>query len=191
MNGLYGFKAWYAARLALVRRVLVTQHVPPSAITLAGVVFGACAGAAIGYLRPGPLAGAAVAALLAARLACANLDGGVARESGRCTAFGSVLNELGDRGAELAALAGCLLVAAPAWLVVAAALAGTLPSWVALAGAAAGTRRVQGGPVGKTERCLLLTVLALTGWYVPVLAVFACGSALTALWRLRTLAVMA
>jgi CDP-diacylglycerol--glycerol-3-phosphate 3-phosphatidyltransferase len=190
MNGLYGFKAWYAARLAPVRRVLVTHRVPPSSITLAGVAFGAVAGAVIGYLHPGPLAGGAVAVLLAARLACANLDGGVARESGRCTAFGSVLNELGDRGAELAALVGCLLVC-PAWLVAAAALGGTLPSWVALAGAAAGTRRVQGGPVGKTERCLLLAFAALTGWYVPVLAVFGFGSALTAVWRLRTLAVAA
>jgi len=99
---------------------MVAYHIPPAAITLAGITFGAAAGAALGYLHPGPLAGAVVAALLALRLACANLDGGVARESGRCTVFGSVLNELGDRGAELAALAGCLLVA-PAWLVVTAA----------------------------------------------------------------------
>ena len=87
----------------------------------------------------------------------------------RATPFGSVLNEVGDRAAELAALAGCLAFA-PAALVLAAALAATLPSWVALAGAAAGLERIQGGPVGKTERCLLLALLAAVGCPVALLA---------------------
>jgi len=186
-GGLYGFKSWYAIRLAPVRRRLVAAHVPPSAITVAGIVFGGGAGLVLALLHPGPAAGAAVAALLAARLACANLDGGVARDAGRSTAFGSVLNEVGDRAAELAALAGCLAFA-PIPLVLAAALAATLPSWVALAGAAAGLGRVQGGPVGKTERCLLLALLAAIGFPVVILGVLAAGSALTALVRLLRLA---
>jgi len=128
-----------------------------------------------------------VAALLAARLACANLDGGVARDGGRATPLGSVLNEAGDRAAELAALAGCLAFA-PAALVLAAALAATLPSWVALAGAAAGLGRIQGGPVGKTERCLLLALLAAIGFPVVFLGVLAVGSAVTALVRILRLA---
>jgi CDP-diacylglycerol--glycerol-3-phosphate 3-phosphatidyltransferase len=77
-----------------------------------------------------------VRGLLAARLGCTDPDGGVARDGDRATPFGSVLNEAGDRAAELAALAGCLAFA-PVVLVLAAALAATLPSWVALAGAAA------------------------------------------------------
>jgi len=85
---------------------------------------------------------------------------------------------------------GCLAIA-PAWLVLAAALAATLPSWVALAGAAAGLGRVQGGPVGKTERCLLLTLLAGTGLGTAFLAIPAIGSALTAVVRLARLARLA
>ncbi len=97
-GGLYSFKSWYAGRLAPVRRCLVAANIPPAAVTMTGIVFGAGAGAgiALALLRPGPVTGTAVAAPLAARLACANLDSG------------SVLNELGDRAAELAALAGCL-----------------------------------------------------------------------------------
>jgi CDP-diacylglycerol---glycerol-3-phosphate 3-phosphatidyltransferase len=185
--GLYSFKPWYAGRLAPVRRWLVAASVPPAAITIAGILFGGAAGAALATLRPGPVIGLTVAALLALRLACANLDGGVARDAHRATPFGSVLNELGDRAAELAALAGCLAVAPPA-LVLAAALAATLPSWVALAGAAAGLGRIQGGPVGKTERCLLLVLIAGTGLSVVFLAVLAAGSAATALVRLARLA---
>jgi CDP-diacylglycerol--glycerol-3-phosphate 3-phosphatidyltransferase len=69
-------------------------------------------------------------------------------------------------------------------LVLAAALAATLPSWVALAGAAAGLPRVQGGPVGKTERCLLLALMAFFGFPVVLLTALAAGSALTAAVRL-------
>jgi CDP-diacylglycerol---glycerol-3-phosphate 3-phosphatidyltransferase len=186
-GGLYSFKYWYADRLAPVRQRLVAARVPPAAITVAGIGFGAGAGAALALLRFGPAAGLTVAVLLTARLACANLDGGVARDANRATRFGSVLNELGDRAAELAALAGCLAFA-PAALVLVAALAATLPSWVALAGAAAGMPRVQGGPVGKTERCLLLAVLAGTGLVTSCLCVLAAGSALTAAVRLGRLA---
>ena len=186
-GGRYSFKAGSAHRLAPVRRSLVAAKVPPAAITLTGIICGAGAGTALALLRPGPAAGVAVAALLAARLACANLDGGVARDGGRATSFGSVLNEVGDRAAELAALAGCLAFA-PSALVLAAALAATLPSWVALAGAAAGLDRIQGGPVGKTERCLLLALLAAIGFPVVILGVLAAGSAVTALVRLLRLA---
>jgi len=185
--GLYSLKPWYAGRLAPVRRRLIAASVPPAAITAAGILFGGGAGAALATLRPGLAAGLAVAALLALRLACANLDGGVARDSRRATPFGAVLNELGDRAAELAALAGCLAFASPA-LVLAAALAATLPSWVALAGAAAGLGRIQGGPVGKTERCLLLVLVAGTGLSAVFLTVLAAGSAATAVVRLARLA---
>ena len=184
MNGLYALKPWYAARLAGVRGALVVWRVTPNALTALGVGFGAAAGVALAYLAPGPGAALAVGALLAVRLACANLDGGVARQAGTQTRFGAVTNEMGDRAAEFAALAGCLALA-PTWLVAAAALAATLPSWVSLAGAAAGLPRLQGGPVGKTERCLALVAIAATGAAVPLLAAVAVGSLLTALERLR------
>jgi CDP-diacylglycerol--glycerol-3-phosphate 3-phosphatidyltransferase len=43
---------------------------------------------------------------------------------------------------------------------------------------------VQGGPIGKTERCALLVIAAGTGWYIPVLLVLAIGSVATAGFRL-------
>jgi phosphatidylglycerophosphate synthase len=182
--GLYALKPWYAGRLAGALGWLARRGTSPDAVSAAGVAAGAAAGAALAWLPgPGAFAGLAVAALLAARLACANLDGALARETGRTTRRGALLNEASDRAAELAAFAGCLALA-DAWLVAVAALAATLPSWVALAGAAAGAPRVQGGPVGKTERCLGLVVIAFTGWAVVVLALLAAGSAATAGARL-------
>ncbi|MGA4839416.1 CDP-alcohol phosphatidyltransferase family protein [Streptomyces sp. G45] len=179
--GLYALKPWYARRLSGVRGALARRAVSPDALTAAGVVCAAGAAAALAWL-PAPLAALPVALLLLARLACANLDGALARDTGRSTRRGALVNELGDRVADLAVLAGFLPLA-PLWLVAAAALAATLPSWVSLAGAAAGAPRLNGGPVGKTERCALVIVAAASGWAVPVLAVIAVGSALTAAVR--------
>lgn len=187
MNGLYALKPWYADRLSGVRGALARREVSPDTLTAAGVLCAAGAAASLAWL-PVPFAALPVAVLLAARLAFANLDGALARDTGRTTRRGSLLNELGDRAADLAMLAGFLTLA-PLWLVATAGLAATLPSWVSLAGAAAGAPRLNGGPVGKTERCALVVLAAASGWFVPVLAVIAAGSALTAglrlvrLWR--------
>jgi CDP-diacylglycerol--glycerol-3-phosphate 3-phosphatidyltransferase len=186
-RGLYALKPWYAGALSGVRRNLVEAGVSPNAVSVVGVGFGALAGAALAAVPSPPLAAVLVGVLLAARLAAANLDGALARESGRSTRWGAVCNELGDRAAELAVLAGCFALA-PGWLVVTAMLAASAPSWVALAGVAAGATRINGGPVGKTERCLLLVVLAaVPGYADAVLVVIAAGSALTAVLRLRAL----
>ncbi|MET7517500.1 CDP-alcohol phosphatidyltransferase family protein [Streptomyces sp. NPDC005480] len=181
MNGLYALKPWYADRLSGLRHALAARQVSPDALTAAGVGCAAGAATALAFL-PAPLAALPVAVLLAARLAFANLDGALARDTGRTTRRGALLNELGDRVADLLVIAGFLPLA-PLWLVAAAAFATTLPSWVSLAGAAAGAPRRNGGPVGKTERCLLAVVAAASGWAVPVLAVVAAGSAVTAVVR--------
>ncbi|WP_198961414.1 CDP-alcohol phosphatidyltransferase family protein [Pseudonocardia sp. MH-G8] len=186
-RGLYALKPWYADRLAGTRRHLAARGVPPGAVTAAGVGFGALAGLALATVPNPPMSAILVATLLALRLAAANLDGALARDTGTSTRWGAVVNEVGDRAAELAVLAGCLALA-PAWLVLLAMLCASAPSWVALAGAAAGAARVNGGPVGKTERCLLLVVLAALPAHAGVLlAVLAAGSSVTAGLRLRTL----
>jgi len=179
MDGLYALKPWYARRLRPVRTSLVARDVSPHVLTLAGVAAGCAAGAAFATGN-----GLLVPPLVAARLAFANLDGAVARESGRTTPWGSVVNECGDRLADAAMLAGAFALAPPP-LVLAALLAATLPSWVALAGAAAGAPRLNGGPVGKTERCLLVCVAALVpAATYPVLWAVVAGSLVTAAARL-------
>jgi CDP-diacylglycerol---glycerol-3-phosphate 3-phosphatidyltransferase len=179
----------------------VRHSISPNTISFCGVGFGALAGLSLATMSVGAVRGLVVAALLVARLGCANLDGSVAREleagrvgrghvgdgNGSARRFGGVVNELGDRCAELAALAGCAGAAVGGmpgwWLLGVTALACSAPSWVSLAGAAAGAPRVQGGPVGKTERCLLLVVIAAIGHVVPVLYVLGIGSGLTAVVR--------
>lgn len=183
MDGLYALKPWYTRRLAGVRGWLVTRDVSPTAVSLAGVAFACVAATVVAFAPHHALSALGAGGSLVCRLACANLDGGIARATGRVTARGSVVNELSDRVADIVVIIA-FLAHAPLWAVAVTALAATLPSWVSLTGAAAGTQRLQGGPMGKTERCLLYVVAVGTGYFVPVLAIVAAGSAVTAVVRL-------
>ena len=183
MNGLYALKPWYARRLSGVLELCETQNVTPTQLTWAGVGFGALAGTALASVPAGPSAAALVGSLLAARLACANLDGCLARRQQRSSEWGRVENELGDRLADYAAIAGLAVVAGPMWAI-AIAFAATLPSWVALAGQSPTMRRINGGPMGKTERCLVLVLVALLGPALILLALMLVGSLATAIVRL-------
>ncbi|MFG2196131.1 CDP-alcohol phosphatidyltransferase family protein [Streptomyces sp. NPDC048639] len=182
MNGLYALKPWFARRLAVLQRRLLRGGVSPDVVTFAGIL---CAGAAAISLAmlPATWAVLPVVVFLTARLACANLDGSIARETGKQTRLGSVLNEVGDRAADLVMILG-LLPHTSLPLVLGALLAGSAPSWISIAGAAAGVRRINGGPMGKTERCLVIAVAAATGWYAPAAVVLVVGSVLTAGLRL-------
>lgn len=182
MQGLYALKPWYAERLTVPRATLARRGVHPSTVSMAGVAAACGAAAALALLPSGVAAAAAVSALLAARLACANLDGGLAHATGRTTRRGALTNEISDRLADLVVLAA-LLAHTRAGLVALAALASTLPSWVALAVAAAGGTRRQGGPVGKVERCLVVAGTAAVGHATLAAGVLICGGVITALVR--------
>ncbi|OMC31831.1 CDP-alcohol phosphatidyltransferase [Mycobacterium sp. GA-1841] len=184
MQGLYALKPWYTRRLGGIVDAAVARGISPDVFTVAGVIAAAAAAVAVAY-GWWPL----VFVLLGARLAGANLDGAVARAREVSRPWGFVLNEIGDRTSDLLVFAGLTVWAARTggsviWVLV-AALAATLPTFASLAAAGAGATRRNGGPFGKTERCLAIVVAcalpALLGW---VCAVIVTGSALTMVTRL-------
>jgi CDP-diacylglycerol--glycerol-3-phosphate 3-phosphatidyltransferase len=70
--------------------------------------------------------------------------------------------------------------------VLVAALASTLPTFASLAAAAAGATRRNGGPLGKTERCLFTAVATAFPVILPVaLTQLVNGSLITTFLRLR------
>jgi CDP-diacylglycerol--glycerol-3-phosphate 3-phosphatidyltransferase len=189
MRGLYALKPWYARQLDGILRWAVARDVSPDVFTWLGVASAALAAVAIAV-------GAWPFALLflAGRLAGANLDGAVARARGVSRPWGFVVNELGDRAGDLlmfaglAVLLGRLQGGAGLVLVLVAALVATLPTFVSLAGAGAGASRINGGPFGKTERCLVVVVLAAAPGLSPILLPVMIGLSLaTAATRLREL----
>jgi CDP-diacylglycerol---glycerol-3-phosphate 3-phosphatidyltransferase len=193
MIGLYALKPWYTRRLTPILDAAVERQVSPDVFTAAGVVAAGAAGVTVA-LGWWPLA----ALLLALRLAGANLDGAVARARGVSRPWGFVVNEIGDRTSDLLTFAGLAVFAARqngpglhwlSWPVIqtlAAALAATLPTFASLAAAAAGATRRNGGPLGKTERCLFVVLATAFPVIMPVLLMqLVNGSLITTFLRLR------
>jgi CDP-diacylglycerol--glycerol-3-phosphate 3-phosphatidyltransferase len=193
MNGLYALKPWFTGRLTPILDAAVARRISPDVFTAAGVVAAAAAGVAIafGYW---PLA----ILFLVLRLAGANLDGAVARARGVSRPWGFVVNEIGDRSSDLLAFAGLAVWAAkqsgpglhwlswPVLQVLLAALAATLPTFASLAAAAAGATRRNGGPLGKTERCLFVALATAIPVIMPLLLMqIVNGSLITTVLRLR------
>lgn len=187
MTSLYALKYWYTRRLAFLVQASVRRGTSPDTWTAVGVL-AAVLGAGAVVMGWWPVA----FVLLAARLGGANLDGAVARARGVSRPFGFVLNEVGDRVSDLVIMAGLVGLAlrtqASTATVVAtlvAVTAATLPTFVSLAAAGAGAPRLNGGPFGKTERCLAAVVAAALPSYLAVVAwVVVVGSVLTAATRL-------
>jgi CDP-diacylglycerol--glycerol-3-phosphate 3-phosphatidyltransferase len=191
--GLYRLKPWYTRRLSFIVDHAVAHGISPDVYTVIGLAAGTGAGVAIAS-GSWPLA----AALLALRLAGANLDGAVARAARADRPWGFVVNEIGDRAADLAMFGGLTAWAAsqrfpavhgicvPVAAMLIAAAAATLPTFASLAvTAAGGGSRRNGGPFGKTERCVAAVVA--TAWpaaIVWVAALIIVGSVTTAAMRL-------
>lgn len=192
-TGLYALKPWFTRRLTVIVNAAVARQVSPDVFTIAGVVAAGAAGAAVAF-GCWPLA----AVFMVLRLAGANLDGAVARARGVSRPWGFVVNEIGDRAADLLAFAGLAVWAAqqrgpglnwlswPVFQVVVAALAATLPTFASLAAAGAGATRRNGGPLGKTERCLFVVLATAFPVIMPfLLGQLVNGSLITTVLRLR------
>ncbi|MEV3903124.1 CDP-alcohol phosphatidyltransferase family protein [Mycobacterium sp. NPDC050551] len=185
MQGLYALKPWYARQLRGTVGHAVVHRISPDVYTAVGVAAAACAAVAVanGWWP-------AALAFLAVRLAGANLDGAVARARGISAPWGFVVNELGDRASDVLMFAGLSVWAGangtPVAWVLTAALAATQPTFAALAGAGAGAARRNGGPFGKTERCLAVVIATALPQAIPhICVVVVAGSMLTASARLR------
>ena len=187
MASLYSLKYWYTRRLGVIIQASVRRGISPDVWTAIGVIAAAlgCGALVMGWWLLAFI-------LLAARLGGANLDGAVARARGVSRPFGFVLNEIGDRVSDLFIMAGLVGLAlrtgsstTTVYLTLVSLAAATLPTFISLAAAGAGAARLNGGPFGKTERCLAAVVAAALPQYLSIIAwVIIVGSAVTACVRL-------
>ena len=197
MSSLYSLKNWFTGLLAPVLKVAIRLGLSPDFFTVVGVAGATLA--AFGVLQYSALL---VALGCIVRLAGANLDGALARARGKESRHGFLKNEIGDRLADFTMLGSFALLpivdSDPALLqlVVFAVVVSSLPTMISLLGYAKGAPRLNGGPVGKTERCLIvvLTVLALQ-FYADgatvlrfAMWVLIIGAIATAFLRRRTIA---
>jgi CDP-diacylglycerol--glycerol-3-phosphate 3-phosphatidyltransferase len=160
--GLYAAKPWLQRRLGSLADRLAAADVHPDTLTAAAVGCALAGGTTLALCGERPWLAAMAAPLAAARIALNALDGMVAQRRGLARAWGKVLNEVGDRLADLAFLGGLALVpGVDLRAVTAATIAALLSSHLGVLAEAAGGRRLYGGVMGKADRMLWLALAAL------------------------------
>ncbi len=190
---LYTIKPRFQATLRTVAVWLVQRGVSADQLTAWGLGFAALAGTVIA------LAGTTrwlllVPPLLFARIACNALDGMVARGSGCARPWGTILNETGDRLADMLCFGGLILggLLPPTVAVMLLPLV-LFVSYLGVIGQAAGGTRRYEGPLGKADRmfvlglyCLLVPIAEGAGRFIGWMLL--AGLVLTAINRLRAMA---
>jgi CDP-diacylglycerol--glycerol-3-phosphate 3-phosphatidyltransferase len=192
---LYAVKPRFQVALRRVAARCVSGGVSADALTAAGLGAAAVAGVTIGVAgaHPGWWL-ALVPLLLFARLACNALDGMVARDAGTARPWGTVLNETGDRVADLLVCGGLVASGAlPPFAALALLPALLFVSYLGVIGQAAGGARCYAGPLGKADRMALVSLYCLAAPWLPLAGavcgwVLLAGLALTAVNRLRMIA---
>jgi CDP-diacylglycerol--glycerol-3-phosphate 3-phosphatidyltransferase len=193
MTGLYALKPTFQRSLAGVEGWLVARRVHPDVLTAAALGLSLIGGILLYAASAAPWLLLLVPVLALGRLALNALDGLVARRTGQARPWGEVLNELGDRLADVALLGGLALAPASDGRLGAVALVIVLlTSYLGLLGKAAGAAREYGGVMGKADRMLLLALAAplaaVAGrpdWLNAYLAVVLAGALVTLLQRGR------
>src|SRR5204862_6822688 len=128
---------------------------------VAGVAIGVAGARPAWWLAPVPL-------LLFARIACNALDGMVARDAGTARPWGIVLNETGDRVADLLVCGGLVASGAlPPFAALALLPALLFVSYLGVIGQAAGGARCYAGPLGKADRMALVGLYCLAAPWLP------------------------
>ncbi len=189
---LYATKGAINARLTPVVDRLARAGVSPDAVTLSAIPIAVAGGACLLASRAVPVTLLLVPVLVAARLVANLLDGNLARRTGRTHPRGELLNEVGDRVADVAFLAPVAWLPG-AWpeLVLLGVLLAVLASYVGITARAAGADRIYRGILSKPGRMVLLAVAAAVAFlqgpatiawaaFGPLLAI---GAALTLLER--------
>ncbi|HPC82356.1 MAG TPA: CDP-alcohol phosphatidyltransferase family protein [Thermoanaerobaculaceae bacterium] len=194
MPSVYDLKARFQALLRPLVGGMARAGVRPNHLTLGALVGSAAAGGLVLLAARRPLWLLVLPVWLFVRMALNALDGMLAREHAMVTPLGGALNEMGDVLSDLALylpLAAVRPDAAAA--AVAFGFGAVLTEMSGVLGQALGARRHYEGPMGKSDRALLVGLLAVLavvwprslegwGWVLGAAAVL---SVLTCWNRLR------
>ncbi|MFO1420811.1 MAG: CDP-alcohol phosphatidyltransferase family protein [Candidatus Competibacteraceae bacterium] len=194
MISIYSLKPGFQNRLRPVARWLHRRGVSANRVTLAALGLAVATGGVLA-LWPGPATLLLLPAVLFLRMALNALDGMLAREFQQPTPLGAVLNELGDVLADAFLYLPLIAVPGiPVPLVVSLVWLALLSEFCGVVAVQIGSGRRHEGPMGKSDRALLLGGIALllgcgapAGFWLTAVLVVANGLlALTCVNRLRS-----
>ena len=191
---VYDFKPAFQAVLRPTLRAWVRRGVRPNHLTIAALLGSMAAGLAALPARWEPPWLLVMPAWLFLRMALNAMDGMAAREFSMSSPLGAVLNETGDALSDVALyLPLAWLRTDLTWPAVAFCLAALLTEFCGVLGQALGARRHYEGPMGKSDRALLVGAMALVGalaprtlaWWPALLAAASALAVWTGVSRLR------
>jgi phosphatidylglycerophosphate synthase len=173
MPSVYDFKPTFQGWLRPLVRALTSAGVTANHITLAAVVGSIAAGVVLPRAAQQPRWLLLLPAWLLARMALNAMDGMAAREHRQASRLGGALNEIGDVVSD-AALYLPLAALGPGhlWPAVAFTLGAVLTEFCGVLGPALGGPRRYDGPMGKSDRALVIGVLGLLGGLAPATLVW-------------------
>ena len=194
MITLYAIKPAFQNLLRPVAHWLHQCGVSANQVTVAALLLAAVMSGAL-WLWPTPTTLLLMPLVLLLRMALNALDGMLAREFQQPTPLGAVLNELGDVLADaLLYLPLILISGVSAGLVTGLVLLALLSEFCGVVAVQIGASRRYDGPLGKSDRALLLGAIALLlgcglspdGWLTATLFIANGLLVLTCFNRLRT-----
>lgn len=193
-TSVYDLKPRFQALLRPLVRRLAAAGVTANAVTLAACAMSVGTGAWLALEAAAPRGFLVLPVVLLLRMALNAVDGMLAREFGQQSRLGGFLNELTDVVSDAALLWPFAHAdGASGWLVAVIALLAALSEHSGVVGVMVGASRRYDGPMGKSDRALVLGVLGLvvgsgvdTGaWLGYALAAMALLTAWTVANRVR------
>jgi CDP-diacylglycerol--glycerol-3-phosphate 3-phosphatidyltransferase len=171
MLSVYNIKPKFQQLLRPVLRKLHQWGISANAITWAAIVLSFLAGGFF-WWKPNGISLVVLPVCLLFRMALNALDGMMAREYNMQSKLGEILNELGDVVADIAMFLPLLkLTGMHPLLIMGFVLLGTINEFTGvLAKAINGVRRYD-GPMGKSDRALMVGLLLLTIYCYPAASV--------------------
>lgn len=162
MPSLYAIKPAFQATLRPAVVWLARAGVTANQITVSATILSVVAGLLIAFFPDRPAVFLLLPFVLLLRMALNAIDGMLAREHGQASTLGMYLNELCDVVSDLALiLPFAAIPGIAAWSVVAFAIAAILVEFAGVLGLAGGVGRNYAGPLGKSDRAVVLGAVAL------------------------------
>jgi CDP-diacylglycerol--glycerol-3-phosphate 3-phosphatidyltransferase len=194
MTSLYDLKPRFQAQLRPLAGRLAARGVTANQVTLAAAGLSILVGGLVALAEGGYGTLLLLPLALFARMALNAIDGMLAREHDMASDLGATLNELGDIVSDAALFLPLALVpgAPSAWIVL-FVVAAALTEAAGLIGPMLGRERRYDGPMGKSDRALVVGAIALllgvgvpTGsWLVLVFVIAFALALVTAMRRVR------
>lgn len=168
MISVYQLKPKFQQLLRPLVNGLARKGITANEVTVLAMLLSVISGVAI-VISNSLIALLALPIILLIRMALNAIDGMLAREHNQQSKLGAYLNEIGDVISDLFLIIPLIIIPdISLWLLAAFAFAALLTEFAGILGVMVGAERQYPGPMGKSDRAL---VLGLIGLLVPLFAV--------------------